>query len=201
VAVAAFDPRTKRFSTRTTSGLPVVIEKPPTLNPNSLDYRPDPTKHETRISYGTIELTMGLAMLTIAGLVLYARRRRNPRRADPEKLAIELVRSLDARPEAGVARKVSEALTTYLERIEGRPPGVLTPREARAAFGRLSDNSDLAGRAERLMIACDRASYREPDGDSNGLIDEGRGFFEQVAEVMGRRKRAGEEPREAAETA
>jgi hypothetical protein len=201
VAVASFEPKTGRFSTRTTSSVPITIEKLPTLDPTSLRYEPVLTSRDARSGYFTIGLSLGLAGLATLAFWFLARQKRRPRPADPVRLALELSRHLVSDPEAEGARRVVESLTTYLERVGDRKPGALTPPEARDAFGRLTKDQELAELAERLVIASDRARYRGRFRDETGLVDEGRAFFERVAVVMGRKKRVEGGPREAVETA
>jgi hypothetical protein len=184
VAVASFDPKSGRFVTRTTSSLPILVEKPPTLNPNSLDYPPI-LKPETR--WEKYWVGPGLASAVLA-LVWLVRRKRTVRPADPSKLAWELARKLDDPRDVEPARRVVETLTVYLESVGGRNPGVLTPPEAREAFESLTDDPALAEQAERLVIDSDRARYGEQPDESNELIGEARRFFERVAARVGRKK-------------
>jgi hypothetical protein len=201
VAIAAFDPKSGRFATRTTSSVPVQIDKPPTLDPDSLDYRPIGTTGDARLGLIAVGFFSTVAGLATLGLWIYTRKNRRQKPADPVRLARELGRSLDASVEVEPSRRVMEALTTYLERVGNRSTGVLTPPEAREAFGRLTEDGELAERAEKLIMACDRAAYGRNLGDSTGLIDEGRSFFERVARVIGGKGREERGPREAAKTA
>ena len=202
VAVAAFDPKTARFATKVTSGLPIRVEDPPRFDPSRLDYAPIGSKPDAR-RLGFIAVGLGIATLVTLGLYLFSKRGRNRTRDDPRRLALELSRGLgEDLDELEAARAVTEALTTFLERVDGRSPGVLTPPEAGEGIDRVTDDRDLAMSAQKLVLRCDRARYGRLGGDATGLIDEGRGLFERIAEWMGRKKKqGGGGPREAVETA
>jgi hypothetical protein len=183
IAIAAFDPTTRRYATRATSSLTIRVAEPPRFDPSRLDYPPAGTP--ARGSH-PISLILG-ALALVSGSVLAAwfatRRRRRSRVSDPRLLALELSKGLQGGDdEVEAARAVSEALTTFLQRVAGRAPGVLTPPEARAGFQRLTRNLTLSSRAEALVTRCDRARYGVSGSEASGMIEEGRRFFEGVAE-------------------
>ncbi len=200
VAVAAFDPTTGRYATRVTASLPIRVEEPPRFDPGRLDYRPIAEVSSGDRS-GVITIALAAALFvaaTLAGFVWRAGRRRLARRIDPRRLALELARGLGEVGDRGeAARAVAEAFSTFLQRADGRGPGVLTPPESREAVARLTRDRDLARRAERLIERCDRSSYGDGSGDGSGLIAEGRELFEGIARAVARE----EGPREAVETA
>jgi hypothetical protein len=202
VAVAAFDPKTGLYATRVTSGLPIQVEEPPRFDASRLDYATIGIRAgERRLGFIAVGLGLGLAALATVGLTLFAKRARKSVRADPRRLALELTRGLvDNRDEIEAARSVAGALTTFLERVGGRAPGVLTPPEASEGIERVTDDRDLARLAKELVTRCDQARFGRSGGDASGLIDEGRGLFEGIAEVMGKKRGKGG-PREAVETA
>ena len=200
VAVASFDPKTRRYTTKATSSLSIRVEEPPRFDPARLDY-----EHAT--PPGPRPLTIGLwtfAGSSAFGLILWFRsvRRRKARPADPRRLALELSRGLGGcDDEVEAARAVSEALTGFLQRVDGRTPGVLTPVEARAWFGRVTDDETLASLAQELVSRCDRARYGAGGDEAKELLAEGRRFFEGIAGVLARESSRGGGPREAVETA
>ena len=202
VAVAAFDPRTGRYATRVTSGLTIRVEEPPRFDPARLDYGSNGLgAGERRLGFLFVGLGLGIATLATVGLYLFSKRAREAGHADPRRLALVLSRGLgDNRDESEAARAITEALTTFLEQVDGRSPGVLTPPEARDGVERVTDDRDLARSARELISRCDQARFGKRGGDARGLIDEGRGLFEGIAEVMGKKRGEGG-PREAVETA
>ena len=203
VPVSAFDPKTGRYATRATSGVPIRVEEPPRFDPARLDYKPvGLAKPDQRLGLSAVGLGVSIAALATAGLWFLSKRTPDAKRVVPRTLALELARGLaGGDDEVEAARSITEALTTFLQRVEGRAPGVLTPPELRDAVERLTGDRVLAGFAESLLVHCDRARYGREGGDASRLIGEGRGAFEAIAEVMAREIRGEEGPREAVETA
>ena len=205
VSVSAFDPKTGRYATRATSGVPIRVEEPPQFDPARLDYKPvGLAKPDQRLGLSAVGLGVSIAALATAGLWFLSKRTPDAKRVVPWALALELARGLaggDDDDEVEAARSITEALTTFLQRVEGRAPGVLTPPELRDAVGRLTGDHVLAGFAESLLVHCDRARYGPAGGDVSRLIGEGRGVFEAIAGVMAGEVRGEEGPREAVETA
>jgi hypothetical protein len=203
VSVSAFDPKTRRYATRATSGVPILLEEPPQFDPARLDYKPDgPTKQDLRLGPSAVGLGVSIAALASLGLWFLSRRTPETNLADPRKLAEELARGLiECENEAESARAVTEALTTFLQRVDGRAPGVLTPPEVHEAILRLTSDRDLAGFAEALLARCDRARFGREGGDESRLIAEGRKALEWIAEEVVRERLEGQGPREAVETA
>ncbi len=84
------------------------------------------------------------------------------REIDPKRLARRLARRFEPAPglpSTVAARRVTESLADYLRRVVGRPPGALTPEEARLGIARVVGDGELARRAGRLVADCDRARY------------------------------------------
>jgi hypothetical protein len=140
--------------------------------------------------------------LVVLGVVggLMVRRARRGRGADPAVLALKIASNWNSDSKVAPAIAVIERLTEYLERVEGRPSGELTPPEARAAIERLTSDRGLADRAEGLVRWCDRVRFGTGNGnaDEGRLIDEARGLFREVARAIGREKRGLRKPKEAA---
>ena len=201
VAIAAFDPTTRRYATRATSSLAIRVEEPPRFDPAILGEPPASTAPTSPRSVTVALAAGGLAVASgsILAAWMVARRRRARRPVDPRKLAVELANGLsDPVDEIEAARAVAEALTAYLHRVGGRTPGALTPPEAGSGFDRLFGDAGLASGAESLLSRCDRARFGGETEESSGLIAEGRRFFEAVA---GAKEGGGRRPGVAAETA
>lgn len=205
IPISAFDPATRRYATKATSSLTIRVEEPPRFDPDRLDYPTNSTESD-RSRYGPRFLA-GAALAAVLGTSLaawlVARRLRKSRPADPRIVALELSKGLEGvvDDEAEAARAVAEALTTFLHRVGGRNPGVLTPPEARAWFERLTGEPGLADLAETLMTRCDRARFGLRSEVARGLISEGGRFLGEAAEAMGRKDGKGDGPGEAVETA
>ena len=161
-------------------------------------HRSGSTASRRLIGFIAVGLGLGTALVSwVSGSSQKPTKRAS--RPDPRKLALELHRGLGLNrneDEIGSARAISEALTTFLERLDGRTPGVLTPPEAREGIERVTGDRDLARSAEELVLRRDRVRFGMQGGDEKGLIGEGRGLFERIAEVMGKKRGKGG-PREA----
>jgi len=191
VAVSAFDPKTRRYATRITPSLSFIVDEPPRsplvgLGPSGLAGREPPTAAIAIVgAWGLLTL---VAVLGVGWGIRFAWRARKAKRRRPSRVARELASAL----EEGVqgtesARRVAEALTTFLQRACGRPPGVLTPVEARLGFERLTGDSSIGQSAEDLLAWSDRARFGAVEGGMEGMIEEARRFFGKVAEQLATR--------------
>jgi BatD DUF11 like domain len=199
LSLAAFDPTTRHYATRATASLALRVEEPPRFEPSLLDYPPVVTPIQGPRP-GPVGLVVG-ALALVSGSVLAAwfatRRFQRSRALNPRRLALELSKGLPGGDdEVEAARAVTEALTTFLHRVVGRTPGVLTPPEARAGFARVTDNPALPSLAKALVTRCDRTRYGAGGNEARELIEEARRFFERLAGEV----RKGEGPGEAVET-
>ncbi len=181
-----------------------MVEKPATLDPSTLDYRPlepEPSSLSGRWVVGLVLAILGGLGVGLR-LVILRRRRRPP--IDPVQLAREIATGLVVEPlETESARHVIAAFARFLEGVDRRGKGALTPPEAREAFTRLTEDDDLGRWAERLLARCDRVCYGDGlrESDREAVVAEGRRFFERTAELMRNQQRIPKEPREAAEIA
>ena len=188
IAIASFDPATRRYLTRTTRSLAIEVDDPPRFDPGSI-VQPSSTGNGR---WGVAGVASVAASLAVAlGMTAWrVTKRRRQRKPDPRMIARELAHSLgDADP----AKAVVEALTAFLQQASGRPAGVLTPPEAREAFERLTGDLAIGARAEALVGQCDRTIYGPGDGEASGLIAEARELLGRIAASAGR-------PGEAVET-
>ena len=188
VAIASFDPRTRRYLTRATSSLTVPVEELPRFDPSRLNYAPVSIEARAWWTEPAVLVIVLAVMGLVSGVVTWSflRRARVSRVALPRKLALELARGLRTDrvvDEVEAARAVTDALTTFLHQVSGREPGVLTPPEARLGFDRLTSDADRSSWAGSLVARCDRSRYGWLGGDeeAKGLIEEGRRFFETLA--------------------
>ena len=95
------------------------------------------------------------------------------------------------------AQKISENLTRYLELGSGRPPGALTPIEARQGVVEITGSDELGGQVEQLAAHCDRALYGERYGEPNALelLNSARQLFHTLGLVKSSYRRRLEQPR------
>ena len=181
VAIAAFDPSSRRYATRATSSLTVEVVEVPRFDPASLAY-PLPRSGSSPARWVIWTTVAGVVLTSALTALRIARRRRKARAIDTGKLARKLGdRLIVYDDEVQAARSVVEALTEFLHLAGGRPRGVLTPPEARIGFEPWAGRSDLASMAESLVARCDRARYGFGRGEADALVDDGRRFFERLA--------------------
>jgi hypothetical protein len=191
VAVAAFDPQAERYVTRVTPSVAIRVVDVPRLDPAVVAYRPPPDSTGSGWPgwVGSRRgATIGLAVGGLLFAALWTRSALRRRRIDPRWWLLRRARRIGSRPEpAQTAREITDTLAGYLERAIGRPPGALTPDEARSAVAEACGDADLATQAARLIARCDRAWYAAADRDPSAtdLVKEAR----QVLEAIGRKRR------------
>jgi hypothetical protein len=215
VAIAAFDPGLRRYLTHVTAGVPVRAVAVAAFDPRTLDAAD--TEGDVGPSTGVVVAAWTLAtllLLAVTAWLAWVRRLWSPRSPHGEavarRYAARLARSLrssrwilarlgrtdDSGAVTSVvphpmgqdaARRVSVALTRYLELGIGRPPGALTPEEARQGVAHCSGSDELGARAAALAARCDGILYRDAPAarldDPHALIDDARGLFAALGRV------------------
>ncbi|WP_337173621.1 hypothetical protein [Paludisphaera sp.] len=166
VAIASHDPRSGRYFTRAANGVPFEVVDAPAYDAGELDYRPPtPGPWRARLIVGII---MAAAALAIGGPLLARRRiarwlrRRFPgRRHAARRFARDAARRLDGLDESheATARAVLDSLVEYARLGAGRPPGALTPEEARESVATASGSDGLGDRAARMAARCDQVLF------------------------------------------
>jgi hypothetical protein len=174
--ISWFDPRSARFQTTSTAPVPVRVADVPRLDPSRIVYG-EPARPGGRGWIPGLAIA-ALAAVVVGVLVVWLRRPARP--VDPRRLAARLASrfepgSTDNDP-SGAACRIMDALVEFLQVASGRPPGALTPAEARVAFG--PGGPDSAERAAVLVAACDRARFSGRDEPSGALLPVAREFFE-----------------------
>jgi hypothetical protein len=176
VAIAAFDPASGHFQTKLAQGVPIRVVDVPRFDPGALDYG-SPTEPTTARSSPTgwmVAATIGLVAVVGLGWAIVLKKRRT----DPRQWARRWARVLDAGGGAAeTGRRITDGLADFLDRAGGRPPGVLTPDEARREIEQLSGDPDLAGRAAGLIAECDRVRYAGRGVAAEDLVREARELF------------------------
>lgn len=181
VAIAAFDPGVGRYLTKVSPSVTVRVIETQRFDPRTLDYR-IPSAAEA--VWPRVLAAAGVAAASAAaGIAIWRRtsQRRTRRRSDRavRKLLARLAQgpTLAAAGAVETGRWISEGLAEYLHLTTGRPPGALTPEEAREAIARATSDEELAHRAARLVERCDHARFAGAGSSVDELVAEARGFW------------------------
>ncbi len=176
VSIASFDPGIQRYVTRATSGVPLQVVAAPTFDASKLEYRPAEASEVGKavaVACGLAVLAAGAAVVAVLGRrvwrVWFEAARTGPGAA--RRFARTAATELEARAEDSpveTARRANDALVEYARLSVGRPPGALTPDEARAAIARASGSEGLGRNAARLAARCDRILFAEGAGEASG---------------------------------
>lgn len=92
--------------------------------------------------------------------------------------------------EGEIARKIIDSLIDYARYGTGRPPGALTPSEARSAIDEITGSKDLGNQAETLVARCDGCLFsKRPPGhhDVSRLVTSARELFQALGRVSAAR--------------
>lgn len=212
VGISAFDPKSGRYLTKATPGIPVRVTDVPRFDPAAVRYGPprSPPRAESnlrrQVRPDAVRAMTVLAAATISGFaVLVWKKRQSGRRRGASRLARDTLSRL-ARVHSAheQGRLVTEALIAYLALTIGRPRGVLTPIEAEEGVARATGSEDLARRAHGLIARCDEVLYdTDPlgPGDRRPPVREdvsaiGRALFRDLAARRGVRSERDDKARE-----
>jgi hypothetical protein len=218
VSIAAFDPAIKRYVTKASSSVMVRVVEPPSFNPASIEGLQSPAGADRFGWLNWTTWTLSAVLLSGASVALVRVRwhRRNQPRHGPaaaQRFAAGLARTLgrdsrhaeqgalssrDHDPGAGssdrrcwaAAHEIIAHLTRYLELGWERPPGALTPIEARQGVVDVTGSDDLGIQAEQLAAHCDLALYGEHNGhvSAAGLLESARQLFRALGLVKSSRR-------------
>ncbi len=214
VAIAAFDPRSSRYITKVTQSVPIKAVAVPVFDPRTINYTAPDGDRNRRIAWASTALIASLCALVGLAVVI-RRRRHGTSRSGPEaarRLARQVLRDLNKTPiercvhylcedprQSGwvrhartspemfeaAARKINEGLIAYAKAGVGRPPGAITPDEARQAVVHCSNSQELGDQAAELIEECDQALFAaRPQGvDAFALLETARGLFSALGQV------------------
>jgi hypothetical protein len=193
VAIAAFDPRSGRFITRVTRGVPITAVAVSTFDPGTLNYH---APQAAAVALLWLRWIAGLVVLLAGAVAAVAIRRRyaTARGSGPsgaQRVARQMVRELSSSVRNGqeedteerIARKTCEGLITYTRIGAGRPPGALTPADAQSVVSELTGSAELASYAAALVEDCDRVLFAQrPPANENRLklLGHARDLFERL---------------------
>ena len=189
VAIAAFDPRSMRYITKVTQGVPIKAAAVPAFDPRTINYTAPDGDRNRRIAWASTALI--LILCAFLGLAVVIRRRRLLARQtslrQAQRIARRMVRELSHAGDAGtatrsegeVAGKIIHGLIAYARLGIGRPPGALTPSEARSVVHELTRSDDLGSQAAALVARCDGClfSQRQTGHDAEQLVATARQLF------------------------
>jgi hypothetical protein len=193
VAIAAFDPATGRYITHVTPSVPIRVVAMPDFDSATIpDLNATGGPAAYRATARRWGVVIGSALILAAyGALLWVRRRARvagliggPRAS--RRFAALMARSLardSSRDPSDLAAEVSEALIHYLQLANGRPPGALTPDEAREGVARCTGSDELADRAAQIAARCDSLLYRDAPGppeDPDRFREDARDLFDHL---------------------
>jgi hypothetical protein len=192
VTVAAFDPRSSRYLTRATQGLPITVVAVSAFDPTSLHYAALEGNRNRRLAAAAARWLAGVLVLFL-GLALAVVVRRQRLRAGQsgalgaQRFARRMVRDLGNIPRNGrpqdhdqlIATRAVEGLIEYARIGVGRPSGALTPGDARSVVQCLTGSTDLATQARNLVARCDRVLFsdRRMEEDGRATLEHALGLF------------------------
>lgn len=195
--VSTFDPASSTYQTFLGNAVRMRVVDVPAFDERDLTTPPITGPGRGRTIAGVLA---GIALALAGVVVAFARwKLRRDRWVNPSRTSAHLIaglRSLDEDDRIGEA--VVASLATYLNLVGGRPPGALTPEEARRSVIDLTGSSELGQRAARLVADCDRTLYaggREA-GSEGSVRESAIRLLAELADVAPRAK-----PREAPGTA
>jgi hypothetical protein len=218
VAIATFDPSLSRYVTQVTPGVPIRVAAVAAFDPATIDDGKS-ARGQGRSVVGpwTVWILSAVALVaTYASLILVRRRGRRglSGTAAARQYAARLARtmaSVEAEPGAAqsgsdatvaptddferpghlAARRVSDGLIHYLQLGADRPPGALTPQEARQGVASVTRSEDLGGQAGRLTAHCDLILYGGGPGERSAreILEGARALFEALGKVKTSRPR------------
>jgi hypothetical protein len=194
MAIAAFDPAAQRYITHVTPGVPIRVVAVPSLDPATI---PDlgatddlDARRDAVLRWGA---ALGSAILLLGAAAAIGWSRRKARLAGriggpgaSRRFASRIARGLAAdamREPQKLALRVSTAIIRYLELGMARPPGALTPDEAREGVARCTGSEELGEHAARVAARCDGVLYRDAPGppeDPQRLREEARELFARL---------------------
>lgn len=196
--VSWLDPATGSYRVTATRSVPIRVVDVPEFDPARVAF---PDVSGRRANRAVAAAGVGLAGLLLAGgVLLFAKwRTAKSRKVNPRRIADGLAsRVAGIEDPDSLVVAANEAVVEFFNAVSGRPPGVLTPGEARAWAKALTGRDDDAERAERLIAILDRWRY----GEDHNLAaeEEPRAMTITLLKDLGKYSEAGK-PREAPGTA
>jgi hypothetical protein len=194
VAVAAFDPKSRHYITHVTPSVPIRAIAVPAFDTATIPDLGASGGYDAGRTAMRRAVIVGATALLVGATVAIAWVRRKARLAGrlggpaaARRFAARTARGL-ANDVPGVpqelALRVAAALIRYLRLGIGRPPGALTPDEAREGVARCSGSDELGAQAARVAASCDGLLYCDaptPPEDPRRLREDARDLFSRLA--------------------
>jgi hypothetical protein len=213
LSIASYDPAVSRYVTQVTPGVPVRVVAVSDFDPAAI--AGEESVLNTGLSAGRRWTAWALSVVALAAAcvsLLVVRRRLRRRRptggAAARRYSARLARRLRSPdvetraslpdsiaavaphdglegPDHLAARAVCAFLVRYLELGAERPPGALTPEEAREGVRQVSQSDGLGAKAGRLTAQCDQVLYGDAQRESHRreILGEARALFEALGKV------------------
>lgn len=168
VVVSWFDPKAGRYMTKASEPIMIRVADVARFDSSRLSYESQPAVGGIRtviIAVATGTIGLGLAVTALA----WARWRRRARRPSTSRLLERMLQDLevDRGPEA-LGKAIHDGLVAFLEVAADRPPGALTPREARMYIAAVTGEEELGEMVANLIADCDRAQFAcSPEAQAN----------------------------------
>ncbi|MDE2507537.1 MAG: BatD family protein [Planctomycetota bacterium] len=186
LAIAAFDPTSGRYLTKTAPSVHLRVVDIEPFDPSTLDYNPPVTRNSGANSTPLILAAafVGLAAMFVT-LRILLRHRNDPARRARRILLVARSQIGRAREPQALAAILVDALTAWFELAAGRPPGALTPDDAAQWLQQANLPADVVADTARLVSLCDRARFSGHRGDIDELAKLGRELCAALANTTG----------------
>ena len=181
VSIAAFDPKTRRYSTKVAEGVAIRVEDVPTFDPTAIEYEiPAPSSNSLRLR--PLLIAAAVAAVALGFFLIQTKARSKFRRGRIRKQLADAAENEDLGP------LVNALVKECLSSMDLHSTGALTPTEAKVAVIRWTGSPVMGDRAEGLIAECDRLSFggEEALDSFKSLKSEARGFFEELLKTEGK---------------
>lgn len=193
VTIASFDPSSMRYITKVAQGVPIKAAAVSAFDPRTVNYTAPDDGPSRWIAWACAGVV--LILCALLGLAVLIRRRRAQQTSlhQAQRIARRMFRELSHTAESGppgtcdgeVAQRIVDGLIVYARLGIGRPPGALTPSEARSAVLELTRSDDLGSRAAAIVSQCDGSlfSERRTEHDVQQLLANARELFRALGRI------------------
>jgi hypothetical protein len=150
-----FDPRTGQFPVALSQAVPVRVTS--TSREALLNDLPSTSPPKRRLV--PLAVPPGFLALAILAAWWRWRKRRDARFRSARWCRDAALKFATVADDRDIPREITETLAEFLHLAAARPPGALTPEEARAGIAEVTTDPELADEAARLIRECDALRY------------------------------------------